>query len=841
MKRQIVPTTVSLWVLCALILSACQPVPPPAASISAAAAAPTTQQAKETAMKVMDQFFDAYRTYDMNKMLSLHTDDVVWTWIDSGKSLPVLGPEGKLVGTGKDGIRAMFDLDRGQYGFSGYIVWSSADGDTVTATELWDSDYAHEIDVPLITQSTYKLRDGKIAEWVWTVSPESSRRFMNTVNTLAANKQLMTAINEEIWNQGKLDLIAKRYASNYVRHQAGYPAEPGGAEGLKQFIQILRIGFPDWKCIIEDMVAAGDKVAVRYLCRGTHTAEWNGIPATGKSLKFASTIIHQITDGKVVEDWADYDSLGWMQQLGFELVPAQKSASAYQAPTIFVQGAQIRSPNGIKAGPDGNLYVASVNERAILVINPETGKILKRLGSEVGVDGPDDLAFGPDGSLYWTDFFKGSVGRLAPDGSMSSQKVAPGVNPIILSKEGRLFVALAFLGDALYELDPKLTAPPRLLAEKLGGLNSFQFGPDGMLYAPVMEKGQVVRIDVNAKPIKVEVVAGGLAGHTYAAKLDSQGRLYTMSPPGIVRINMTTGATEPFATVPYGMDNFVFDAQDRLFASFLGEGTIAEVKPDGTLRMLGPAGLVMPGGIAVATRPEGESVFVGNFWNLHEFDGATGKLRRKVDSLGPGTIAADGENMVLSNWFSNSVLVWNPQTQKVLEEYYDFKTPLNAVRFQGDLVVAELGTGSVIRASAADPKQRTTLVKGLGVPAGLAVSKDELWVSDRATGKVWQLAAGGKVLAEPKLTASGLDRPEGMALAPGGRLLVAETGTGRLVAFDLGTGALSVIAEKLGFNPAGPEGIIPTGVMSSVAVSPSGVLYVTGDLANVVYRIEPGK
>ena len=93
------------------------------------------------------------------------------------------------------------------------------------------------------------------------------------------------------------------------------------------------------------------------------------------------------------------------------------------------------------------------------MINPETGKILKRLGPEVGVDGPDDLAFGPDGSIYWTDFFRGSVGRLAPDGKTSSQMVAPGVNPIILSKEGRLFVALAFLGDAFYELDPNLTAP----------------------------------------------------------------------------------------------------------------------------------------------------------------------------------------------------------------------------------------------------------------------------------------------------------------------------------------------------------------------------------------------
>ena len=174
--------------------------------------------------------------------------------------------------------------------------------------------------------------------------------------------------------------------------------------------------------------------------------------------------------------------------------PAQ--AAAYQPPAVLAHGAQIHSPNGIKAGPDGNLYVASVTEQAILVIDPNTGEIVKRLGPEVGVDGPDDLAFGPDGSIYWTDFFKGSVGRLAPDGSTSSQLVAPGVNPIAVAQDGRVFVGLAFLGDALYELDPTLAAPPRPLAEGLGGLNSFQFGPDGKLYAPVMEKGQVVRIDV---------------------------------------------------------------------------------------------------------------------------------------------------------------------------------------------------------------------------------------------------------------------------------------------------------------------------------------------------------
>jgi DNA-binding beta-propeller fold protein YncE len=232
---------------------------------------------------------------------------------------------------------------------------------------------------------------------------------------------------------------------------------------------------------------------------------------------------------------------------------------------------------------------------------------------------------------------------------------------------------------------------------------------------------------------------------------------------------------------------------------------------------------------------------VGDFWMLYEFDGATGELRRRVDNLGPATVAADGQNLVLSNWFSNSVAVWDPQTQEVLEAYSDFNRPLNAARFRGDLVVAELGSASVVRASAADPTQRTTLARGLGVPAGLAASSEDLWVSDRATGQVWQLVAGGEAQKEPKLTAKGLDRPEGMALTPDGRLLVAETGTGRLMAIDPATGEVSTLAEGLGFNAEVPEGGMPTWIMSSVAVGPSGVIYVTGDLANVLYRIEPGR
>jgi hypothetical protein len=71
-----------------------------------------------------------------------------------------------------------------------------------------------------------------------------------------------------------------------------------------------------------------------------------------------------------------------------------------------------------------------------------------------GVLGPDDVTFGPDGSMYWTDILVGEVGRRAPDGTVTKQFVAPGVNPITFSPDGRLFVGLCFLATACTNWTP---------------------------------------------------------------------------------------------------------------------------------------------------------------------------------------------------------------------------------------------------------------------------------------------------------------------------------------------------------------------------------------------------
>ena len=513
-------------------------------------------------------------------------------------------------------------------------------------------------------------------------------------------------------------------------------------------------------------------------------------------------------------------------------------ATAAVTPTVLVQGAPIQGAGGIMFDSDDRLHIASLNAGGrVVVMDAETGKILDSL---VPGKAPNELTFGPDGSLYWTSLIRGEVGRLSVDGVETIQMVAMGVNPITFSDDGRLFVALDFMGDALYELDPELVNPPRLIAENLGFLNGMDWGSDGFLYGPIITKGQVVRVNVDTG--EITPVSEGL-GNPNAVRFDSQGRLHvTDTGKGEVsRIDIETGNREVIATGLYGIHSLAFDSHDRLFISSHAEGFIVEVLPDGKKRTVSPGGMILPMGVAVLPRADGgESVFVADLHTLKEFDGLTGEqLSINRNSASPITVSSDGKHLVLSSWYKNAVLVWNPETGKSLEEYRDFAVPINAIRFQGDLVVAELGTGSVVRMSAADPAERVTLVDaedGLAVPAGLTATDDDLWVSDWATGMVLQLVADGQPLEKPIQVATGLAVPEGMAVAPDGSLLIVEAGAGRLSRIDLATGEVSTVGEvKVGnvYTKTIPP------VFNDVAVGPSGTIYITSYVENQVFVIRP--
>ncbi len=192
------------------------------------------------------------------------------------------------------------------------------------------------------------------------------------------------------------------------------------------------------------------------------------------------------------------------------------------------RSASTNSLNGIYVSPhDGNVYVASVGGDEITVHDPGSGRILDRIGPERGVNGPDDIFITDDGTIYWTEILTGNVGMLKPDGvTFVRQFVGPGVNPITMSDDGRLFVNRLFLGQGFYELDPNLVNDPVLLNEGLT-LNSFDFGPDGHLYAPSFFTGEVLKIDVD-NPEDPEVVTN-VGGVSSAVKFNSLGEAYAVN------------------------------------------------------------------------------------------------------------------------------------------------------------------------------------------------------------------------------------------------------------------------------------------------------------------------
>ena len=141
------------------------------------------------------------------------------------------------------------------------------------------------------------------------------------------NKALVRRYFEEVLNQGNLALANELNDPDLVYHDPAVP-DVRTLPDYIQWISQFRNAFPDFHVTIEDSVAEGDKVVVRYTWRGTNTGQIvrpMPIPATGKQAMVTGMSIVRLAAGKAVEAWNQADSLGLFQQLG--LIPAPGQAS----------------------------------------------------------------------------------------------------------------------------------------------------------------------------------------------------------------------------------------------------------------------------------------------------------------------------------------------------------------------------------------------------------------------------------------------------------------------------------------------------------------------------------
>lgn len=494
--------------------------------------------------------------------------------------------------------------------------------------------------------------------------------------------------------------------------------------------------------------------------------------------------------------------------------------------------------NGLAFDSQGTLYAGVVQGSTTYKVDKETGAVSVFIPPPEG--GADDLIFEPGGRVIWTAFFLGKVFAKGADGAIATlAEGVPGANSIARSNDGRVFFTQVFMGDVLWELDLSGQKKNRKIAENLGGLNAFRVHTDGYIYGPLWFKGQVVKVDVTTG--KTEVVADGFKIPA-AVKFDSKGNLFVIDNKTgeLVQVDIKTGQKKVIAVMRPHLDNLAIDAQDRIFVSTNGDGSIFEVDvKTGKVRTVVDGRLACPQGIAVWNSPEGEILFVADNFAYKRVDGFTGEVRESTKGGAfPNAASITGDKVLMSGWFRNVVEVFDARNDDLLFSIPGFKAPFGILMLaDGSILVAEAGTGSIVRVRDKEGKQRDTVAKDLAHPVYMApAGSDAVYVTEFLAGNVTKvdLNSGNR-----NVVAAGLRGPKGIAVKPDGTILVVAVGTKELLQIDPASGSAKPLVQNLAVGLFVPPGFLPAFTLTGVAVAASGNIYVTSDTDNVIYKISP--
>ena len=142
------------------------------------------------------------------------------------------------------------------------------------------------------------------------------------------NAQVARGVFEELFGQGRLDFIDQNYDRSFRGHDT--LVRDYDFNQIKNNVQMYRTGFPDLTMTVDDLVTATDKVLVRWTARGSHSGEFLGQPGTGKQSQVQGITVISFRNGKIIEDYTQWDVLALLRDLGISSeatqIPAQPSA-----------------------------------------------------------------------------------------------------------------------------------------------------------------------------------------------------------------------------------------------------------------------------------------------------------------------------------------------------------------------------------------------------------------------------------------------------------------------------------------------------------------------------------
>lgn len=493
--------------------------------------------------------------------------------------------------------------------------------------------------------------------------------------------------------------------------------------------------------------------------------------------------------------------------------------------------------HGITVTKDGKILAGSVVGRAIYQVDPTNGTVSLYEAPPNGM--ADDLEEGPDGTLAWTAFLDGKVYARKPDGTLLTlAEGLPGLNSLAWMDDGRLFATQVFLGDALYELDPSGVNPPRKIMSGMGGLNGFDFGPDGKLYGPLWFKNQVARVDVDTGTL--DVIAEGFATPA-AANFNSKGDLYVVDTEAghVYRVDIANGEKTLVAEVAPAIDNLAFDNDDNLLITNMADNAVIAVDTEsGESRTIVSGPLAVAGDIAL---DDNGDILVADLFALRKVSPSNGSVSEmaRVWSSNidyPLSISIANGHIAVAALTAGAVQIFDAASGVSFQPHHGFTTPADAIVLaDGSVVVSEYARGALVRVAANDWDNRTDIATGLEGPAMLKLAGDgALYVSENTGGRISRVDIE---TGEKSVVADNLAAPEGFDIAADGRFVVAEVAARRIVAIDPESGEREVIKEDLPIGFEAPENVPPLYIPTGVVAASNGDIYYSSDIDVRIYRL----
>jgi steroid delta-isomerase-like uncharacterized protein len=129
------------------------------------------------------------------------------------------------------------------------------------------------------------------------------------------NKTIVRRLLEEPWT-GNLRVVDELIDPKYIGYDPSIPEPLRGPDGFKENVATYLAAYSDARITVDEQIAEGDKVATRWTGRGTHDGDLMGVSPTGKKVTVSGLTFSRIANGKVIEEYTNWDTFGMMQKLG---------------------------------------------------------------------------------------------------------------------------------------------------------------------------------------------------------------------------------------------------------------------------------------------------------------------------------------------------------------------------------------------------------------------------------------------------------------------------------------------------------------------------------------------